>query len=270
MKIEELFSKLIEDENLGKSKTASYTDGSNALVEEEVLRKLASEVSEEEYEKQAADAIYAGKVIAKVVVEKVAEFLEKRDKDFFQKIAVGSSDVISGWLREVKPNRGAADDQMRDEDKHGHDGKGRVSSFFGGNETVGASVKGGGIPEGGDGERITDLGGNTVKKLSAARAIRMIKRAMLEDDLARYQELEAKEQSGQLSPEEEQELHEIEQKLMALAQQQGAAGGAPAPGAGAEASPAPAGGPQAGGMGSDCDPGKVAAAKQILAKYFGK
>jgi hypothetical protein len=105
-----------------------------------------------------------------------------------------------------------------------------------------------------------------------AKVASFLKHAELEQDLARYQELEQKAASGMLSPEEKQELEMLRNKLMAAAGAQGGApGGAPADMGGGGA---PAGGPPGGSMGSFGDGApaaaggdKVAAVNALLDRY---
>ena len=259
LSVEELFNKMVEDEPTGKEKDASYKH-SGAVVEQSTLDRINAETSDEELLKQAA----IGNYIADTIMSRMEPWI-------LEKVAVGTSNAISGYLRESQSNpEQGVDEIMRSEDKMFKDnGKGKVLHYVGGSETSGATVKGGGsMPEGGDGEAH-----GAVHKLSGAKLVYKIKRAMLEDDLARYQELEAKAKSGQISPEEQAELQELEQKLMALAQQQGGqgapgadAGGAPGADAGGGAPPADAGGAPMGGGGMGG--GKLAAVKQLLKGYF--
>ena len=270
LSVEELFNKMVEDVPTGKEKDASYKNV-GAVVEQSTLDRLSAEMSDDELLKQAA----VGNYILNTIVEGLIPQLEKwASTSLMEKIAVGTSNAISGYLRESQSNpEQGVDEIMRSEDKmHKDNGKGKVLHYVGGSETSGATVKGGGsMPEGGDGEAH-----GPVHKLSAAKLVYKIKRAMLEDDLARYQELEAKAKSGQISPEEQAELQELEQKLMALAQQQGgqgAPGGAPPGGdAGGGAPPADAGGgapAPGGGMGGFEHTGsKMAAVKALLRNYF--
>ena len=280
--IEELFQQMQSDDS-GKEKTASYREVSSSVLESEVLQRIKDEMTDEDLAKQAAAATYSAEIMADVVIGRVSEFLktaqvqimENAMRYAMEKAAVGTSNAISGWLRESQYNKGDATEQMLAEDRLGRDNKSKSESYFNGSETRGASVSGGGHSEGGDGEPTRNTCGSTVHKLSAAKVAGKIKRAMLEEDLARYQELEQKKESGQISPEEEQELQELEQKLMALAQQQ-QGGGQPGAEQGGGAPPdagggAPGGGgapPPQGGMAGGPLDAKLAAVKASVAKYF--
>ena len=282
--IEELFQQMQCDDS-GKEKTASYKGESSSLLEKEVLQRIRNEMSDEDLAKHAAAGEYVAQVITDLVVSNVSEFLKKAEVGIIEralnlameKVAVGTSNVISGYLRESQFNKGDATEQMLAEDKFGRDNKSRSESYFNGSETRGATVSGGGRSEGGDGEATSNTSGSTVHKLSSANMTYKIKRAMLEEDLARYQELEAKKQSGQIAPEEEQELQELEQKLMALAQQQQGGGGAPGqeaggppPGAGAPEQAGPPQGGGSGGMDHYASADKLAAVRATVAKFFNE
>lgn len=266
LSVEELFNKMVEDVPTGKEKDASFKNA-GALIEQGTLDRINAEVSDEELLKQAA----VGKYLADTIIESLEKWASTT---LMEKIAVGTSNAISGYLRESESNPNAGVDEiMRSEDRmHKDNSKGRVAPFLSGDEVHGAVNKGGGgMPEGGDGVAV-----GKINKLSRASMVHKIKKAMLEDDLARYQELEAKEKSGAISPEEQAELQELEQKLMALAQQQGGQG-AGAPGAGApqpdQASPQPQGaggmgGPEGGMQVTASRTAKVASIKELLNRYF--
>lgn len=316
--VDSLIAMLRNEGNQGTEKVAYSRQDVADTTNVELLNKIAEDMNHDEVLKQAAAARVSGNIMADIILEKVAsqlapamaqavhekiasilpavvaEVVPMAVKLALEKVAVGTSTVISGNLSKSVPNDGSATDLQMEEDRIGKKMGDRTSKYWGAEETSGASVSGGGAGalEGGAGDKPEAW--QPVHKLSAARkeanqylkaaekekaaflsayetdpnvtvdqyraaqkqadeyiktaqaeVSAFLKQAELEQDLARYEELQAKKAAGALTPEEEQELQMLEQKLMAAAQ--GAAGGA-APGAGAPAGGMPGeAGPPGGG-----------------------
>lgn len=302
-------------------KQAAHAKLSGAIISEAILEKLSANFGPT-VAKTAADAATRAvhEKIASMLPQVIAEVVPHVVRATLEKIAIGTSSVISGNLSSAKPNDGPANALQLEHDRVGKGGKGRVESYLFTDSTEGASVSGGSSPEGGAGTKPEAW--EPVGKMSAAKskvasflqsaekqklaylqkhvgqpyavfaeatkhaeayiqeqrvkAAEFLKHAELEQDLARYQELEQKAASGMLAPEEKQELEMLRNKLMAAAGAGG--GGAPGGGAPADGGGAPGGGPPGGGggapgsMGSFGDgtvPGedKTAAVKALLSKY---
>ena len=199
------------------------------------LDKVASEFSETEIMKVAASAKLTGEIMTEIIVGNIKQAMPAILAEALRKIAVGSSDSISGDLKESEHNVTDANEMQLGEDRVGKSDTPapNVESKLHANVTEGAAASGSVNPESHQGTPLSNQQGATVSKMSSARSLqlqRIIKQAMGEGDMGMggggeeagpeemLQMLMQKQQSGQpLSPEETQLL----QALMA----QGGGGG---------------------------------------------
>jgi hypothetical protein len=194
MSVDDLIN-MIQDED-GKEKVGFSQSDQEDTSNVELFNKIAEEMNADEVLKQAQASKISGNIIADIVLEKVASNLTPVVTQAIQekiasllpeivaavvpptvgmaleKIAIGTSSAISGNLSSSTPNQGAANDLQMKEDAHNRGNYGgKVDKYFHTAETHGATVSGGSTGEGGVGEKLTNLSGSMVHKLSADQQI---------------------------------------------------------------------------------------------------
>lgn len=179
------------------------------------LDKVASEFSEEEVMKVAASAKLTGEIMSEIIVENIKEAMPAILAEAI-KVAVGTSDSISGELRESQHNVTDANEMQHAEDRVGKSEtpQPNVDSKLHANVTDGADASGSRDPESHQGAPIANQQGSTVNKMSSRKMAQMPGmegeggEASPEEMLMMLMQ---KQQSGQpLSPEEQQLLQALQ------------------------------------------------------------
>jgi len=198
------------------------------------LDKVASNFSEDEIMKVAASAKLTGEIMSEIVIENVKQAMPSILAAALHKIAIGTSDAISGELTESQHNVTDANEMQIGEDRVGKSEapQPNVEQFLYANKTEGAQAAGSKDPETHQGDPVSNQQGSTVNKMSA-----LLKRAMGPEGMPGAGGMPGGEAAGgEASPEEMlmmlmqkqqsgQQLSPEEMQLLQALQAQGGGGG---------------------------------------------